>query len=204
MSISIKMIRPAIGMFAIPVLILAGCCNPPMVSTVDVPTLPQQASNWCWAASGEMTMRYFGHDVSQCNEANNEFTLGACCHDNSGSCNNGGWPEYTKYGFTADQTSNAALTWAQVQGQIYCANKPFAFSWHWLGGGGHMMVAKGYLTVNNVQYVDINDPEPYTNLSTLSAEGFAGWGRHTERRTGERVELGGGAGGIDDAPVARE
>ncbi len=29
-----------------------------------------------------------------------------------------------------------------------------------------MMVAKGYLTLNNVQYVDINDPEPYTNLNT--------------------------------------
>jgi hypothetical protein len=133
-----------------------------------VPTLPQQDSNWCWAASGEMTMKYFGHDVSQCTEANNEFGLSTCCQNNGGSCNNGGWPQYTKYGFTADQTNNAALTWAQVQSQIFCANKPFAFSWHWTGGGGHMMVVKGYLTVENVQYVDVNDPEPFTNLNTLT------------------------------------
>ena len=157
-----------IGTFCTSLLLLAGCCNPPLVSTVNVPTLPQQASNWCWAASGQMTMRYLGHDVAQCTEANNRFGLTSCCQSNGGSCNNGGWPEYEKYGITAAQTSDAALTFAQVQGQIFCANKPFAFSWHWPGGGGHMMVVRGYLTINNVQYVDVNDPEPYTNLNTIS------------------------------------
>ena len=29
-------------------------------------------------------------------------------------------------------------------------------------------VGGGYLTINNVQYVDVNDPEPYTNLNTIS------------------------------------
>ncbi|UGQ46495.1 papain-like cysteine protease family protein [Massilia endophytica] len=148
--------------------LLSACCNPPLVATVDVPTLPQQASNWCWAASGQMTMRYLGHDVAQCTQANNRFGLSGCCNNNGGSCNNGGWPEYEKYGFTADQTSDTALTWAQVRSQIYCRKKPVAFSWHWPGGGGHMMVLKGYLTVGNVQYVDINDPLPHTNLQTLS------------------------------------
>jgi len=148
------------------ILLFSACCTPSLVATVDVPTLPQQASNWCWAASGQMTMRYFGHDVSQCTEANNRFGLATCCQNNSGNCNNGGWPEYEKYGFAADQTSDTALTWSQVQSQIYCAKKPVAFSWHWSGGGGHMMVLKGYLVINNVKYVDVNDPEPYTNLQT--------------------------------------
>ena len=108
-----------IGTFCTSLLLLAGCCNPPLVSTVNVPTLPQQASNWCWAASGQMTMRYLGHDVAQCTEANNRFGLTSCCQSNGGSCNNGGWPEYEKYGFTASQTSDAALTFAQVQGQVH-------------------------------------------------------------------------------------
>ncbi|MFL6635236.1 MAG: papain-like cysteine protease family protein [Massilia sp.] len=129
--------------------------------------MPQQASNWCWAASGQMTMRFLGHDVAQCVEANNRFGLTTCCENNSGSCNNGGWPEYEKYGFTADQTSDTALTFSQIKSQIYCGKKPIAFSWHWLGGGGHMMVVKGYFTVNGVQYVDVNDPEPFTDLDTL-------------------------------------
>ena len=148
--------------------LIAGCCKPPVAATVDVPTLPQQASNWCWAASGQMTMKFFGHDVAQCTQANNRFSKTTCCDNNSGSCNNGGWPEYEKYGFTAKHTSDAALTWEQVRSQIHCAKKPYAFSWHWSGGGGHMMVVKGYLTLNNVQYVVINDPEPYTNLNTPS------------------------------------
>jgi hypothetical protein len=46
------------------------------------------------------------------------------------------------------------------------ASNRSGFSWHWPGGGGHYMVIKGYLTVNGVQYVDVNDPEPYTNLNT--------------------------------------
>ena len=148
--------------------VLGGCCNPPLVSTVDVPTLPQQASYWCWAASGEMTMRFLGHDVSQCTEANNRFGLTSCCQDNSGDCNNGGWPEYDKYHFTSTHTSDTALTWAQIQSEIYCGKRPIAFSWHWPGGGGHMMVVKGYLTVGNTQYVDVDDPEPFTNLQTLT------------------------------------
>jgi hypothetical protein len=127
--------------------------------------MPQQASNWCWAASGQMTMRFLGHDVAQCTEANNEFTMTSCCQSNSGGCNNGGWPEYGKYAFTADRTSDKELTWAQVQGQVYCSRKPFAFSWHWPGGGGHMMVLKGYMTVGGTQYVDVNDPEPFTDLT---------------------------------------
>jgi hypothetical protein len=28
------------------------------------------------------------------------------------------------------------------------------------------MVVKGYFTVNGVQWVDVNDPEPYTDLNT--------------------------------------
>jgi len=148
--------------------LLSACCNPPLVATVDVPALPQQASNWCWAASGQMTMRYFGQNIAQCTQANNRFGLSGCCNNNGGSCNNGGWPEYEKYGFTATQTADTALTWAQVRSQIYCWKKPVAFSWHWNGGGGHMMVLKGYITLNNVQYVDVNDPLPHTSLQTLS------------------------------------
>jgi len=67
-------------------------------------------------------------------------------------------PEFDKYGFTFDRTSKTALSWEQVKNQIYCAKKPFAFSWHHNKGGGHMMVVIGYVTVNGTNYVAINDP----------------------------------------------
>jgi hypothetical protein len=134
-----------------------------MVSTANagslaVSLLPQQQSNWCWAASGQMIMNYLGAtQESQCDEANRRFGRTDCCvNPSSTSCNIGGWPEFDKYGFTFS-TYGAALPWSSLVSEIN-ANRPVAFSWHWTGGGGHMMVARGYLVSNNVDYVDVNNP----------------------------------------------
>lgn len=114
---------------------------------------------WCWAASGEMVMDFLGTNVSQCDEANKRFGRTDCCNSSVPSaCVNGGWPEFDKYNFTFATTSDAPLSWDQVKDQIYCKKKPFAYSWHWTGGGGHMMVAIGYVTINGTNYVSINDP----------------------------------------------
>ena len=116
---------------------------------------------WCWAASGQMCMQFFGVTVEQCDEANKRFGRTDCCNNPvPNDCINGGWPEFDKYGFTFSTTSDAPLTWAQVQDQIYCKGKPFAFSWHWTGGGGHMMVAHGYVTIDGVNYVSVDNPLP--------------------------------------------
>jgi len=71
---------------------------------------------------------------------------------------NGGWPEFDKYGFSANTTSDAPLSWADVKKQIYCYHKPIAFSWHWNSGGGHMMVITGYAVIDGQNWVFINDP----------------------------------------------
>jgi hypothetical protein len=114
---------------------------------------------WCWAASGQMVMDFLGHNVSQGVEANSRFGRTDCTNSPVPSaCVNGGWPEFDKYGFTFDRTSNTALTWTQLTNQIGCQGKPFAFSWHWPGGGGHMMVAIGYKSQDSVDYVFVNDP----------------------------------------------
>ena len=118
-------------------------------------------------------MDYLGNNVSQCTEANNRFSRSDCCtlalcpypdaptYDTGGNCVGctcPGWPEFDKYGFTFNRTSSAALTWDQLKQQLSCKKKPVAFSWAWAGGGGHMMVAKGYLTQDNINYVEILDP----------------------------------------------
>ena len=103
---------------------------------------------WCWAASGEMCMEFLGTAVTQCDEANKQWGRTDCCNTPVPSaCVNGGWPEFDKYNFSFDRTSNTALTWDQLKNQIYCLKKPIAFSWHWNGGGGHMMVARGFRTL---------------------------------------------------------
>ena len=154
------------------------CCNPALVGSLPVPLHPQETGNWCWAASGQMIMDYLGHDVSQCVQANNRFGRNDCCNidlcppPTEPTCNVAGghacactgWPEFDKYGFSFERTSNAPLSWDKVRTQIsnepYCLKKPFAFTWAWPGDGGHMMVAKGYLTLGGVNYVVILDPWP--------------------------------------------
>ncbi len=143
-----------------------GCCNPGNIGSVPVVLNGQQTSMWCWAASGQMTMNYLhtASSVQQCDEANKRFGRNDCCNSPvPNSCVNGGWPEYPKYNFSADTTSNAPLTWKQIQSQVYCAKKPFAFSWHWNSGGGHMMVATGYVTIDGTNYVSVNNPWPPTS-----------------------------------------
>jgi hypothetical protein len=139
---------------------LQSCCTPnPTIASLPVPLRPQETGMWCWAASGQMCMEYLGTTVQQCDEANREFGLTDCC-DNPvpNACINGGWPEFDKYGFTFTRTSHAAVGWSDMQQEISCNSRPIAFSWAWTSGGGHMMVAVGYVVIAGTNYVAINDP----------------------------------------------
>jgi len=140
--------------------LMAGCrCTPAVIGSQPVTLRPQETGMWCWAASGEMIMDFLGTDVSQCDEANKRFGRTDCCNSPvPAACVNGGWPEFDKYGFGFSTTSNAALTWDQVRDQIYCKRKPWAITWAWTGGGGHMMVGIGYTTIDGTNWVAINDP----------------------------------------------
>ncbi len=153
-------------------------CKPALVGSLAVPLHPQETSNWCWAASGQMVMDYLGHSVSQCAQANHLFSRTDCCtidlcpvpteapqYDTLGNCIGcacGGWPEFGNWGFNSTRTSDKALTWDQVKNEISnepcCSKRPFTFTWHWPGGGGHTMVAKGYLSLSGVNYVVMLDP----------------------------------------------
>lgn len=166
-------------------LYLTSCCTPnPTIGSQPVTLYPQQTSMWCWAASGEMCMNFLGANVQQCDEANKRFGRTDCCNNPvPTACVNGGWPEFTKYGFKADVTSDAALSFDAIKKQIYCYRKPIAFSWHWTGGGGHMMVITGYFVMDGVQYVTVNNPwypnvgaqEIYTYAKYVSGSDHTHW-----------------------------
>jgi hypothetical protein len=143
-------------------LLFAACnCVPEPMTTQPAALRGQETSMWCWAASGEMCMEFLGASIQQCDEANKRFGRTDCCNNPvPGACVQGGWPEFDKYGFTSSHTTDTPLTWDQVKDQIYCKKKPFAFSWHWNGGGGNMMVARGYVTLEGTNYVYRNNPLP--------------------------------------------
>ena len=106
------------------VLVTVGCCNPGNIGSVPVTLNAQQTGMWCWAASGQMTMNFLhsASNVQQCDEANKRFGRNDCCNSPTpNACVVGGWPEYPKYNFKADNTSNAPLTWDQVTGAMQVA-----------------------------------------------------------------------------------
>ncbi len=139
---------------------------------LDVPLFAQQTEMWCWVASGEMIMAYFGEEVPQCLQANNRTGRYDCCKKNRppDSCIKGGYPQYGKYGFNF-LSKYGALSWQKMVDQID-ANKPVGFSWVWSrklsrikGVSGHHMVARGYIflkpgDLDAVKLVVVNDPGP--------------------------------------------
>lgn len=160
-------------------LIFASCC-PPYEDTrvLSVPLWPQQTSQWCWAASGQMCMDFLGNNVSQCTQANNRFGLSNCCNSPTpGVCVSGGWPEFNKYNFTSKNTINAPLTWDQIRKEIDCSNRPITYTWHWAGGSGHMVTVVGYSTgeCNEQRFLHINDPLPVNTGSnyTITYDAYA-------------------------------
>jgi hypothetical protein len=127
---------------------------------LPVPIIGQSQSNWCWAATGKMVMQYLGGGVSQCQQANDALFTSGCCQ-NPASCNQPSYPHWSTYNFSVSKTPfGAALTFGQLKAEID-ANRPVAFEWRWIGGGGHIMVATGAFWDNyGSPYVIVNDPSP--------------------------------------------
>lgn len=165
------------------VLLTASSCKG---RVLDVVPHPQETSMWCWAASGQMVMHFLGNNVAQCTQANNRFGRTDCpCTQCSNpqpnpSCVIGGWPEFDKYGFTFQRTSNVALTWGQLKSELN-HGRPVAFSWHWDGGGGHMMVVVGYRKASGQSLVLIRDPWSPCNgdYRTITYSAYVSGGGYT-------------------------
>lgn len=133
---------------------------------LDVLLIGQETNQWCWAATAQMTTKFAGVTVKQCNQceqANTRFGHNDCCNSPTpATCIQPGWPDYTTLGFNTPTTtqSGTALTFAQLRTEID-ANRPVNYSWGWTGGGGHMMMVVGYQYYSDTdKYVYIRDPWP--------------------------------------------
>jgi Peptidase_C39 like family len=139
-----------------------------VANPLAVTLVPQATQNWCWAASGQMIMNYLGNPaVNQCQEATDYPFAPPQTNPRTNWCTSPpdtlgftGWPQFASYGFNATQTPyGTPISWAQLKQEID-GNRPVAFVWAWRDGGGHMMVAIGYESVDGVDRVIILDPSP--------------------------------------------
>ena len=122
-------------------------------------------------------MGYFGKPEHQCVQANvrygDEEEVDCCAKgalsssDTEDVCVRGGWPQFDKFGFESQNTKyecevkdECPLSWDRLRAEID-AGRPVAFSWHYDGGGGHMMVASGYVfQPPDGRYVVVDNPWP--------------------------------------------
>jgi len=130
----------------------------------------QEQTNWCWTASSEAVLDYYGVSTHQCDMTNDVFGETTCCVDgSSANCNRGdvlfdiplllrgAGNVLSNFG----KIDSTYIPWALSKGDLELeikAKKPWIMGWRWLNCGqsncgGHTLVGYG-LSGDMVNYLD--------------------------------------------------
>jgi peptidase C39-like protein/FG-GAP repeat protein len=198
---------------------------PVSAGILNVPVIYQSQEQWCWAASSQMILSYYGTSTAQCTMANYCFSQSSCCNNvvwpnGTGSyCNQPNWVfGYGKdmaevlsvYGGISGTGYYSALAWSTLVSEIN-GGHPFVIGFSWTSGGGHALVGRGY----SGSYGYYNDPWPgegymYASYSWMVSASDHVWDEsYTTRSSGGssdyRVLAGGdyNGDGRDDIAIFR-
>ncbi len=144
--------------------------------TLDCPECIQEHSNWCWAGSSQSVLDYYGQVVEQCEIANYAWSKTTCCqegdfYDRLGGCNKANWLYgndgsiqgiFANWGISSFG-DDIYLTWTESVQELDNGN-PFVMRWGWTTGGGHFLVAYGY--ISSGEYLHYMDPWPGEGMTT--------------------------------------
>jgi hypothetical protein len=140
-------------------------------TVLGVPTVIQQQNQWCWSASTNCILSYYGVTTSQCQIA--EYTRNVatwhnfgsvnCCSSATAGCNywNYNWgcagsmeDILMNFGSISITNLSYAIPSSVINTEIN-GNRPFLIRWGWFSGGGHFIVGRGYDASNqNVYYMN--------------------------------------------------
>jgi len=129
----------------------------------------QDYDQWCWAASSQCILAYYGFPEQQCTIAEyaretatfNNFGAVNCCTDATQGCN---YWDYN-YGYTGSiqdllvhfgNIQNTGIASALTPSEITTElqnNRLFVIRWGWSTGGGHFLVGYG-INGNNLYYMN--------------------------------------------------
>jgi hypothetical protein len=124
-------------------------------------------SKWCWAATAQMIMSYWGDYQPQCRMVNvltygyQSMCAGPGCSGGY-DCNWGGDPGnlFGFYGYHFSMTPQwNALSFAQIQNEVSWG-RPWAHLVYYVGGNTHWEVGTDWYHWAGTNWVVINDPEP--------------------------------------------
>ena len=156
---------------------------------LPVPETFQKQSQWCWDASSQAVLKYYGTSVTQCEIANYAFGETTCCinvvwPDGTGPKCNKPWYLYGKHGSVKDnllhygkiesEGSSSALSKDTCTSEIN-QERPWVMRWGWKAGGGHILVGRG-IEGNTVYYMD---PWPGEGYKTADYTAVVGSSTHT-------------------------
>jgi hypothetical protein len=164
--------------------------------TLNVPLVTQEHSQWCWAGSSKAVLNFYAKTPSQCQIVNWAFGLNYACGNSVFNWNSNANQPNNMYGSNGsvqnilnswgvgNSAYSSASSWSSVVADIN-ANRPFVIRYGWTNGGGHIMVGRGYETVNGVNYLYIMNPWPgegqtYRSYSSAVSASDHKW-THTQR-----------------------
>lgn len=133
--------KPAIRAHAICAIILgAALCvffTEGYAEYLNVPLCPQIQTQWCWAASSEGLLKFYGINKKQ-TECANVITT-----QNSPQPMSAIQKILTKFNCPNVYKSSGVLTFDQIKTETDNLH-PFCVFWHWTSGGGHFVDCAGY------------------------------------------------------------
>jgi Papain-like cysteine protease AvrRpt2 len=146
--------------------------KPPERWTLPVPMHPQETDLWCWAATSQMTMGYFGKQISQSQLANVVFHRNDCEQRPTPlPCIKRGDILIEPFGFKYDKATQP-ISPESIVFQIHGLRRPIPFVWKFPGGGGHAAMLVGYARdADGTFLVECLDPFPPPGRSPLAREG---------------------------------
>ncbi|HYV65480.1 MAG TPA: papain-like cysteine protease family protein [Myxococcales bacterium] len=125
------------------------------VAALPYPAELQQYSNWCWAAVGSCTDRFYRGTKIQCEVAGLQFPDDDCCAD-AGPCNEPSRLDEVLDALRRLQNwSEGYAAKADLQSEIG-KKHVVAARIEWNGGGGHFIAMVGYDSPSDI--VVVEDP----------------------------------------------
>lgn len=142
------------------------CADSSMI--LDLPNVHQKNEYWCWAASGEMVLKYFNKNISQCQQVEDKINQPICCVDPSTQlCTIASKPDFVRYKLESKHEQGRALTWEELKFLLSCRQSPIVYGFKANGGAvGHMSVITGF-EEGSYRYLYINDPSKDDNEPTM-------------------------------------
>ena len=141
-----------IAIAAIAVLAAATSC---FAAVLSVPQYNQEKTQWCWDASSQMILYYYGKSVSQTTIAN--WAVGGQNLPNY-LYNSSDWRKDCRqvlayFGSLSSTGYGYAFSLSTVTSEID-AGRPMMIGWSWTSGGGHAVVIHG----TSGSYLYVRDP----------------------------------------------